>query len=68
MLLRRTHEAPENIIPLIEAAFETTNKDLLDSSINTDLSGSTVVAVFIYCGKIYCFNVGDSRAVLFNCK
>lgn len=33
---------------------------------NTDLSGSTVVAVFIYKGKLICFNVGDSRAVLYS--
>jgi serine/threonine protein phosphatase PrpC len=35
---------------------------------NTDLSGSTVVAVFVYGEKIFCFNVGDSRAILLSCK
>ncbi len=41
-----------------------TNQSLLDSDINTELSGSTLVAVFIYDLKIFCFNVGDSRAIL----
>lgn len=41
-----------------------TNEDLLNSEINTELSGSTVVMVFIYESKIICFNVGDSRAIL----
>lgn len=44
-----------------------TNNELIECNINTDLSGSTVVAVFIYKGKLICFNVGDSRAVLYSC-
>lgn len=55
---------PENIEEIIETAFARTNQSLLDSDINTELSGSTVVAVFIYGDKMLCFNVGDSRAVL----
>lgn len=65
-MLRKHHEAPEDVAPIIESAFEMTNNDLLQSSINTDLSGSTVVAVFVYKGKLICFNVGDSRAVLYS--
>lgn len=37
---------------------------LLESDINTELSGSTVVAVFIYQETIICYNIGDSRAIL----
>ena len=28
------------------------------------MSGSTVVAIFIHEDKLYCFNVGDSRAII----
>lgn len=41
-----------------------TNNSLLESEINTELSGSTVVVVLIFKQKILCFNVGDSRAIL----
>lgn len=37
---------------------------LLESEINTELSGSTVVCIFLYDNKILSFNVGDSRAIL----
>ena len=45
-------------------ALQTTNEQLLDCDINTELAGSTLVAVFIYQERIYCFNIGDSRAIL----
>lgn len=41
-----------------------TNDALLTSEINTELSGSTLVAVFMHRDIIYCFNVGDSRAIM----
>jgi serine/threonine protein phosphatase PrpC len=41
-----------------------TNDDLLNSDINTEMSGSTVIALFIYKDTIYALNVGDSRAIL----
>lgn len=47
-LLKKVAEKPEKIVPIIQEAFELTNNELLSSEINTDLSGSTVVAVFIY--------------------
>jgi serine/threonine protein phosphatase PrpC len=62
--MKRKQDRPENIIPIITEAFELTNNELLNSEINTDLSGSTVVATFIYDDTLYCFNVGDSRAIL----
>ena len=46
--------------------FEKTNQQLLESEINTELSGSTVVAIFIHGDRIYSFNVGDSRAIFIN--
>lgn len=49
---------------MIYNTFVKTNQMLLDSDINTELSGSTVVCVFVYKGEIFCFNVGDSRAIL----
>lgn len=45
-------------------ALQSTNQQLLDSEINTELAGSTLVAVFLYLDKILCFNIGDSRAIL----
>ena len=41
-----------------------TNKQVLESDINTELSGSTVVVIVIFGGKILSFNVGDSRAIM----
>ena len=41
-----------------------TNDELLNSDINTELSGSTVIAVFIHRNRLYSFNIGDSRAIL----
>ena len=49
---------------VIVCALHKTNQNLLESEINTELSGSTVIAIFIYHNEIICFNVGDSRAVL----
>lgn len=49
---------------MILSVFLQTNKELLEGDINTELSGSTVVAVAIYNGKMLSFNVGDSRAIL----
>lgn len=46
-------------------SFEHTNKSLYnDSGIDIYFSGSTCVTVLIVGNKIFCANVGDSRAVL----
>ena len=46
-------------------SFEITNKALYnDSGIDIYFSGSTCVTVLIVGNKIFCANVGDSRAVL----
>lgn len=49
---------------VFEEALSKTNDELLNSDINTELSGSTVIAVFIHKDSIYSFNIGDSRAIL----
>ena len=54
----------EQLKELIVSTFLLTNKELLEGEINTELSGSTVVGVAIYNGKVLSFNVGDSRAIL----
>jgi serine/threonine protein phosphatase PrpC len=41
---------------------------LIDTSIDSNFSGSTSVSVFLNENKIYCANVGDSRAILARCK
>lgn len=46
-------------------SFEITNKGLYnESGIDVYYSGSTCVSVLIVGNKIFCANVGDSRAVL----
>ena len=62
----RTTPKVEYIQEELYLAFQKTNQELLESEINTELSGSTVVAVFLHDGKAYCFNVGDSRAIMIN--
>ena len=54
--------------PHLTRAFQITNTDLLSSKIDCALSGSTTVSVFIGPnGKIWCANVGDSRAIICRC-
>lgn len=60
----QTAPEPEAIETLFYFCLKKTNQQLLKSDINTDLSGSTVIAVVIYQNTIYSFNVGDSRAIL----
>lgn len=52
------------MIEIIYLALSTTNQQLLDSDINTELAGSTLIAVFVYNERLLAFNVGDSRAIL----
>lgn len=60
----RKYDENTKIEKLFERSLALTNDELLNSDINTDLSGSTVIAVFIHKEIIYSFNVGDSRAIL----
>ncbi|CAD8091952.1 unnamed protein product [Paramecium primaurelia] len=48
----------------ISKAFAITNKELWNSEIDTNLSGSTTVSLLIKKDMIYSANVGDSRAIM----
>eukprot|EP00357_Protocruzia_adherens_P032191 CAMPEP_0115046528 /NCGR_PEP_ID=MMETSP0216-20121206/48797_1 /TAXON_ID=223996 /ORGANISM="Protocruzia adherens, Strain Boccale" /LENGTH=581 /DNA_ID=CAMNT_0002429615 /DNA_START=83 /DNA_END=1828 /DNA_ORIENTATION=+ len=41
-----------------------TNEELINQSFDTNFSGTTVVSVMLLGNKLWCSNVGDSRAVL----
>lgn len=45
-----------------------TSKALLESSIDCTFSGSTTVIVLIMGSKMYCANIGDSRAIFAKVK
>jgi serine/threonine protein phosphatase PrpC len=64
--LKKYHTPPDKdkLVEIIYLALQNTNQQLLDSDINTELAGSTLVAVFVYDGRLLVFNVGDSRAIL----
>ena len=64
--MKKCHNPPEedHFIENIYIALQATNEQLLNCEINTELAGSTFIAVFIYQEKIFCFNIGDSRAIL----
>lgn len=50
----------------LKEAFAKTNKDLLDSGIDTHFSGSTTCLIYMQNHTLYCANLGDSRAVMFS--
>lgn len=55
--------------PPLEAlhrSIEEISKKVLHSNIDTSFSGSTFVGVLIISENLYCFNIGDSRAVIGN--
>jgi len=64
--LKKLHNHPDKdkLTEIIYLALQNTNQQLLESDINTELAGSTLVAVFVYEEKFLVFNVGDSRAIL----
>lgn len=53
-----------NLVDAIKEAFLEVDQDMLrDENMKDELAGSTAVTVILKDGKIYCGNVGDSRAV-----
>ena len=61
-------DAPDRIKNALHEAHLMTFHNLIDTSIDSNFSGSTSVSVFINENKIYCANVGDSRAIIARCK
>lgn len=49
---------------IIKKSFQTTNYELGIGDFDCNLSGSTLISVLINNGKLYCANVGDSRAII----
>ena len=64
--MKKFHNPPEKekLIEIIYLALSTTNTQLLECEINTELAGSTLIAVFVYNERMLAFNVGDSRAIV----
>ncbi|CAD8086954.1 unnamed protein product [Paramecium primaurelia] len=62
--LGRLLKDAENIENQIQKAFTITNRELWNSEIDTNLSGSTTVSLLITKDLIYSANVGDSRAIM----
>ena len=54
----------ENYEKVLNNTFEKVNNMLLNSDIDTELSGSTCVTLLVTDTHFYCANVGDSRAIL----
>ena len=48
----------------ITRSFFTTNHEIFASDFDSNLSGSTLISVLLKNNKIYCANVGDSRAII----
>ncbi|CAD8210462.1 unnamed protein product [Paramecium pentaurelia] len=62
--LSRLLKDGENIENQIQKAFTITNRELWNSEIDTNLSGSTTISLLINKDHIYSANVGDSRAIM----
>ena len=48
----------------LHKAFLQTNKELLDSPVDCNFSGSTTVGCLLLGTHMWCANVGDSRAIM----
>ncbi|EAR85071.2 protein phosphatase 2C containing protein (macronuclear) [Tetrahymena thermophila SB210] len=53
-----------NLQKIITKSFQTVSNDLLNSKVDTFMSGTTVVSVLIHNNTLWCSNCGDSRAIL----
>jgi len=54
----------ENFRNAITRGFYNTNQEIFTADFDCNLSGSTLISVFIHENKLYCGNVGDSRAII----
>jgi serine/threonine protein phosphatase PrpC len=54
----------ENDYEMIKNSFKAAENELTEKKIDTNLSGSTSVIVFIIADNIICANAGDSRAIM----
>ncbi len=57
----------QNMPEILKQGFFRTNAQLATSNIDARFSGSTLVSVLISGEKLWCANVGDSRAILVRC-
>jgi serine/threonine protein phosphatase PrpC len=61
----RIKEMYDKLPGILNQAFHQVHEDLLRQKYDTQLSGTTCVAVLFDRNTIYCANAGDSRAVLY---
>jgi len=58
----------DSVIKILEDSFIQVNEELLNkTNIESDFSGSTCVSVLFTQDKLYCANLGDSRAIIGRC-
>ena len=63
--IKNNEKIDENILyKIFTDLFLLTNKELCQTSIDVTNSGTTAATVFIDKTKLYCINVGDSRAII----
>lgn len=63
------NESPQMIRNALHEGHLSVYHGLLDTNIDSNFSGSTCVTILISTDKkIYCSNVGDSRAIICKCK
>lgn len=70
--MARQRKTPKEVASILALAYKKTSEDLQGSGndrstveIDISFSGSTAVMVFIDRSRLFCANIGDSRAVLF---
>lgn len=61
---QKNSDSPNNIKMAINEGYFNTHRQLLESKIECSFSGTTTVSVLIINKKLYCANVGDSRAIM----
>ena len=58
------NEESQHIKEALTTAFLKTNRELFNSTIDVNFSGSTTVTVLLFNTRLWCANVGDSRAII----